>query len=192
MCGNLIIKERIFMINDEKLSNDALCRHDVDTYKKIDKYPLILVLDNIRSAINVGSVFRTADAFKIEKIFLCGITATPPNKELLKSALGATESVEWEYKNDTIEFIKELRTQANILIYSVEQTKNSIFLNNFIPENTKKLILVLGNEVDGVDQKIIELSDACIEIPQFGTKHSLNVAVSAGIVLWDLNCKLKS
>jgi 23S rRNA (guanosine2251-2'-O)-methyltransferase len=165
-------------------------RHDLIAYKKLEKECIILILDNIRSAINVGSIFRTSDAFKIEKIYLCGITATPPNKEVLKSALGATESVDWEYKNDSIELVKELRSQTDILIYSVEQTQKSIFLNYFIPETSKKTVLIFGNEVDGVDQKIIDISDACIEIPQFGTKHSLNVAVTAGIVLWDLHCKL--
>ena len=180
------------MSNNTKLSVNELFRLDLLAYKKLDKEGVILVLDNIRSAINVGSIFRTADAFKIEKIFLCGITAIPPNKELLKSALGATDSVDWEYRSNTVELVKELKEQSNVQLYCVEQVRNSISLNDFIPENSKKNVFVFGNEIDGVDQDVINFSDGCIEIPQFGTKHSLNVAVSVGITVWDVFSKIQS
>ncbi len=173
-----------------KTANSKLMRVDKSTYKKMDKTLIILILDNVRSAINVGSIFRTADAFKIEKIYLCGITCRPPHKELLKSALGSTESVDWEYRTNTSELVSELKTNKNSKIYSVEQTENSIYLDKFTPKLDEKTILIFGNEVDGVDQEIVNLSDGSIEIPQFGTKHSLNVAVSAGIVLWDVFSKL--
>ncbi len=175
---------------NNKLNTNKLKRVDLDTYKKLDKACIVLILDNIRSAINVGSIFRTSDAFRIEKIYLCGITATPPNKELLKSALGATESIEWGFRNNTSEIVKEYKKLVNVKIISIEQTEKSIHLNNFTPEIDKKYVLIFGNEIDGVDQEIINLSDECIEIPQFGTKHSLNVAVSAGIVLWDFYSKI--
>lgn len=173
-----------------KTANSKLMRVDKSTYKKMDKSLIILILDNIRSAINVGSIFRTADAFKIEKIYLCGITCTPPHKELLKSALGSTESVDWEYRSNTAELVSELKTIKGSKIYSIEQTENSIYLEKFIPKNNEKMVLIFGNEVEGVDQEIVNLSDGSIEIPQFGTKHSFNVAVSAGIVLWDVFSKL--
>ncbi len=178
------------MSQNLKLNNNQLNRADIDSYKKLDKFPIILILDNIRSAINVGSIFRSADAFNIQKIFLSGITACPPNKEILKSALGATESVDWEYIKDAHELLFQFKNNNEYEILSVEQTKESIQLDNFLPSKEKKYLLILGNEVDGVAQNLIDLSIASLEIPQFGTKHSLNVAVTAGIVLWDFHCKL--
>jgi len=172
-----------------KLSNSELNRISVEEYKIIEKLPIVIVLDNIRSSNNIGSVFRTADAFRIECIHLCGITSTPPNKEIQKTALGSTSSVEWKYFENTIESIKQLKNEG-YLIYSIEQADESCKLDTYIPEIGKKIALVFGNEVKGVGNKIIELSDKCIEIPQFGTKHSLNISVSAGIVIWDFFKKL--
>lgn len=172
-----------------KLRNNELGRISVDEFKNSTKTPLIVILDNIRSLNNVGSVFRTSDAFLIEKIYLCGITATPPNKEIHKTALGATESVDWEYKEDTLELIQELKEQ-DITIASIEQAENSTMLDKFTPESNKKLAVVFGNEVKGVQQEVVSASDYCIEIPQLGTKHSLNISVSCGVVLWDLSQKM--
>jgi len=173
-----------------KLKNNELGRISVDEFKDVSKTPLIVVLDNIRSLNNVGSVFRTSDAFLIEKIYLCGITAIPPNKEIHKTALGATESVEWEYVKDTLELVVRLKKE-NVKVLSIEQAENSTILNEFIPEKNQKYAIVLGNEVKGVQQEVVSASDLCIEIPQLGTKHSLNISVSCGIVLWDLFNKLK-
>ena len=167
-----------------KLKNSELERISTEDFKNAKKSPIILVLDNIRSAMNVGSVFRTADAFLIEKIYLCGITATPPNKELLKTALGANNSVDWEYVEETLIIIKRLK-KDNHHIVGVEQTEKATLLNNFEIPN-KKIALIFGNEVFGVNQESIDLCDECIEIPQFGTKHSLNISVSAGIVIWEI------
>jgi len=167
-----------------KLKNSELERISTEDFKNAKKSPIILVLDNIRSAMNVGSVFRTADAFLIEKIYLCGITATPPNKELLKTALGANNSVDWEYIEETLIIIKRLK-KDNHHIVGVEQTEKATLLNNFEIPN-KKIALIFGNEVFGVNQESIDLCDECIEIPQFGTKHSLNISVSAGIVIWGI------
>jgi tRNA G18 (ribose-2'-O)-methylase SpoU len=178
------------MSQNKKLNNNQLNRADIDSYKKLDKFPIILILDNIRSAINVGSIFRSADAFNVQKIFLSGITACPPNKDILKSALGATESVDWEYVNDAQELLSNYNDNNQYEILSIEQTENSIKLDHFLPSPQKKYLLILGNEVDGVSQELINLSAASLEIPQYGTKHSLNVAVTAGIVLWDFHCKL--
>lgn len=175
-----------------KLSNDQLERPDIESYKRSEKAPVILVLDNVRSAVNVGSIFRTADAFNVQKVYLCGITATPPNKDILKSALGATESVAWEYAPDALELITTFKEQDQNYILSIEQTRSSTPLNEFRPLAGKTHVLVLGNEIDGVSQDIVHLSHACIEIPQFGTKHSLNVAVSAGIVLWETFSRMRS
>jgi len=172
-----------------KLKNSELGRLNVEEFKKTDKIPLIVVLDNIRSLNNIGSVFRTSDAFLIEKIYLCGITATPPHKEIHKTALGATESVVWEYVEDTLELIKKLQKE-NVLIASVEQAENSTLLQDFTIEPTQKYAVVFGNEVKGVQQEVVSASSYCIEIPQFGTKHSLNISVSAGVVLWDLFKKM--
>lgn len=173
-----------------KLANSELDRKDVAEFKSSRKTPLIIVLDDVRSLHNIGSVFRTSDAFLIEKIYLCGITATPPNKEIHKTALGATDTVAWEYVKDAVELIKELKTQG-INIQSVEQVENSIMLNEFKVESTTRYALVFGNEVKGVNQQIVDLSDGVIEIPQLGTKHSLNIAVSVGIVTWELFSQLQ-
>jgi tRNA G18 (ribose-2'-O)-methylase SpoU len=168
-----------------KLENSELERKSVADFKKSDKTPLILVLDDIRSLHNIGSVFRTADAFLIEKIILCGITAIPPNKEIHKTALGATETVSWEHHENVLEVISNLKNE-NIITLAIEQVESSVFLQNFKIEKNRKYALVFGNEVYGVAQEAVALCDGCIEIPQLGTKHSLNISVSAGIVVWDL------
>ena len=168
-----------------KLENSELDRKSIETFKNSKKTPLILVLDDIRSLHNIGSVFRTADAFLIEKIFLCGITATPPNKEIHKTALGATETVAWEHHENILEVIEKLK-KDNVMTLAIEQVESAIFLQNFKVEKNKKYALVFGNEVYGVSQDAVALCDGCIEIQQLGTKHSLNISVSAGIVVWDL------
>jgi tRNA G18 (ribose-2'-O)-methylase SpoU len=173
----------------KKLANEALNRISKEEFKEAEKTPIIIILDDIRSLHNIGSVFRTSDAFLIEKIYLCGITAVPPNKEIHKTALGATETVSWEYAKDVLEVIEKLKAE-DVAIYSIEQVENSIMLNDFQPENDKKYALIFGNEVKGVQQEAINLSDGVIEIPQLGSKHSLNISVSAGIVIWDLFQKL--
>ena len=173
-----------------KLENSELERKSITAFKEAEKTPIIIVLDDIRSLNNIGSVFRTADAFLVEKIYLCGITAVPPNKEIHKSALGATETVTWEYHNDVLEVISNLK-KDNVSVFAIEQVENSTFLQDFSIEKNKKYALVFGNEVYGVNQKAIEICDGTIEIPQLGTKHSLNISVSAGIVVWDLFQKMK-
>ncbi len=170
-----------------KLKNEELNRLSIDEFRKTKKIPIIIVLDNIRSSNNVGSVFRTADAFKIEAIYLCGITAKPPHREIQKTALGSTESVNWKYFKNTLDAIKLLKNNK-YQIYAVEQTEKSIYLNKFIPDKNKKMVFVFGHEVYGVEQHIITECDGCIEIPQYGTKHSFNIAVSAGIVIWHVLC----
>lgn len=172
-----------------KLANSELERKNIDEFKNADKTPIILILDDIRSLHNIGSVFRTADAFLIEKIYLCGITAVPPNKEIHKTALGATETVVWEYAKDVLEVIQQLKAD-NISVYAVEQVEHSIMLHDFQVATDHKYALVFGNEVKGVAQEAIHLCDGVIEIPQLGTKHSLNISVSAGIVVWDLFQKM--
>lgn len=172
-----------------KLKNSELNRLEVEAFKSAPKTPIIIVLDNIRSLNNIGSVFRTADAFLIEKIYLCGITATPPHKDIHKTALGATESVSWEYVEDTTEVIETLKAEAVITV-AIEQAEKATMLDQFTVESTKRYAIVFGNEVKGVKQEVVNKSDHVIEIPQFGTKHSLNIAVSAGIVVWDLFAKL--
>lgn len=169
----------------KKLSTSELNRISVEEFKQVKKTPLIIVLDDIRSLNNIGSVFRTADAFLVEKIYLCGITAQPPHKEIHKTALGATETVEWEYVEDICEAIKKLQ-QDNTKVYAIEQVENSTFLQDVHIEENQKTAIIFGNEVRGVAQEAIDLADGCIEIPQLGTKHSLNIAVSLGIVVWDL------
>ncbi|MBP3254507.1 MAG: RNA methyltransferase [Bacteroidales bacterium] len=166
-----------------KLSMQQLGRMSVEEFKSSDKTPVVLVLDNIRSMSNIGSVFRTADAFRLEEIFLCGITATPPHREINKTALGATQSVKWQYAESTLECVNALKAQG-YSVYALEQTENSIPLQNFAV-NRLPLALVLGNEVEGVSQDVIDACGGVIEIPQFGTKHSFNVSVSCGIVLWE-------
>lgn len=173
-----------------KLTNAELERKNVEEFKQADKTPLIVVLDDIRSLHNIGSVFRTADAFLIEKIYLCGITATPPNKEIHKTALGATETVMWEYAKDVLEVIEKLKSEK-VAVYAIEQVENSVMLNDFQIQEGQKYALVFGNEVKGVAQEAIHASNGVIEIPQLGTKHSLNISVSAGIVIWDLFQKMK-
>jgi tRNA G18 (ribose-2'-O)-methylase SpoU len=168
-----------------KLENSELERKSIADFKKSEKTPLILVLDDIRSLHNIGSVFRTADAFLIEKIILCGITATPPNKEIHKTALGATETVTWEHHKNVFEVIADLKKE-NIMTLAIEQVESSIFLQDFKVDKNQKYALIFGNEVYGVAQEAVALCDGCIEIPQLGTKHSLNISVSAGIVVWDL------
>jgi tRNA G18 (ribose-2'-O)-methylase SpoU len=168
-----------------KLENSELERKSVDDFKKSEKTPLILVLDDIRSLHNIGSVFRTADAFLIEKIILCGITATPPNKEIHKTALGATETVAWEHHESVLEIIENLKKE-NIITLAIEQVESAVFLQDFKVNKNQKYALIFGNEVYGVAQEAVALCDGCIEIPQLGTKHSLNISVSAGIVVWDL------
>jgi len=174
-----------------KLANEELIRKTPEAYKRAVKIPLVIVLDNVRSLNNIGSVFRTADAFLTEAIYLCGFTATPPHRDIRKTALGATESVEWKYYESTQSAIMELR-ENNYCVVSVEQTEGSISLLDFSPGINSRYAMVFGNEVKGVDQKVIDMSDICIEIPQFGTKHSFNIAVSAGIVLWDYFTKIKN
>ena len=173
-----------------KLKNQELSRLEVDAFKEAKKTPLIIVLDNIRSLNNIGAVFRTADAFLVEKIYLCGITATPPHKDIHKTALGATESVAWEYMPKTIDVINLLKEEG-VTTVAIEQAENAIMLNDFSVDNDKKYALVFGNEVKGVAQEVVSACDTVVEIPQFGTKHSLNISVSTGIVVWDLFCKLQ-
>lgn len=173
---------------NNKLSLKDLNRISVEEFKEAEKLPLVIVLDNVRSMNNVGSVFRTSDAFVVEKIYLCGITPKPPHREINKTALGATETVQWEYTSTTQEAISDLK-QKGYKIYSIEQATNSVKLNEFVHVKNSKIAIVMGNEVDGVDQEIINLSDSVIEIPQYGTKHSLNISVTTGIVVWHLfNC----
>ena len=173
----------------KKLKNSELSRLSIDEFKNSSKTPVIVILDNIRSAHNVGSIFRTCDAFLIDKIILCGITAIPPNKEIRKTALGSSESVNWRYYKNTEEVIMRLK-KKDYQIIAVEQANKSIKLESFRPENEKKYAIIFGNEIKGISQKIIDNSDSVIEIPQFGTKHSLNVSVSAGIVIWDIFSKI--
>ena len=172
-----------------KLLNKELERKSVEQYKKSGKSPFVLILDNVRSQSNIGSIFRTADAFLTEAVFLCGITAIPPHREIQKTALGATESVAWRYFPNTIEAIHHLKGQG-YRIFGIEQTEGSIELQNIEVRESERYALVFGHEVNGVDQEVLDICDLCIEIPQFGTKHSFNIAISVGIVLWELNKKL--
>ena len=174
-----------------KLKNSELDRKSVSEFKTAEKTPIIVILDNIRSSNNVGSVFRSSDAFLIEKIYLCGITATPPNKDIQRTALGSTDSVQWEYAKDTISIVKKLQ-QQDVYVASIEQAEDAILLNNFTPPIGKKLAIIMGNEVKGVQQEVVSESNSCIEIPQYGTKHSLNISVTCGIVIWDLLGKIKN
>ncbi len=174
---------------NRKLKNSELNRKDVAQFKEATKTPLIIVLDNIRSLNNIGSVFRTADAFLIEKIYLCGITAQPPHRDIQKTALGATDAVDWEYVEDIIALSRKLK-QENVLLCAIEQAEDAVLLQDFKPESTNKYALIFGNEVKGVQQEVVSLSDTVIEIPQFGTKHSLNISVSAGICIWEFFSKM--
>jgi len=177
-------------MKNRKLKNSELDRISASDYKDETKTPLIIVLDNIRSLNNIGSVFRTADAFLIQKIYLCGITATPPHKDIQKTALGATDSVDWEYVENTDKLVEKLKLDG-VFIASIEQAEDSIALHTFETKPNTTYALIFGNEVKGVQQSVVSASDAVIEIPQFGTKHSLNISVSTGVVLWDLFCKLR-
>ena len=167
----------------KKLRTIEMNRLSVEEFKQADKLPLVVVLDDVRSMHNVGSVFRTGDAFRIEAVYLCGITSTPPSAEIHKTALGAEDSVEWKSFNSAVDAIKELK-EAGYNIYSVEQAHGSTMLQDFKPAFDKKYAVILGNEVKGVHQEVIDASDGCLEIPQFGTKHSMNVSVTAGIIIW--------
>ena len=174
-------------MKDRKLLNIELGRVTPEQYRELPESGISVILDNIRSAHNVGSVFRSADSFKADKVWLCGICSTPPSAEIHKSALGAEFSVEWEYEKDTLALVRRLKEEGWTIL-SVEQTVNSIMLDKFVPEKGHRYALVFGNEVDGVQQDVVDASDGVLEIPQFGTKHSLNISVSAGIVLWHFKC----
>ena len=172
-----------------KLKMSELDRKTTEEFRRLEKSPFTIILDNVRSLNNIGSVFRTADCLKAEAVYLCGITATPPHRDIHKTALGATESVEWHYFKEAAEAVNELKSKGYKII-SLEQAEGSVYLQDFIPGKKDKYGLVFGHEVKGVEQKIIDMSDHCLEIPQFGTKHSFNISVSAGIVLWDLFSKI--
>lgn len=172
----------------EKLSLEALDRLSPQAYQQADKTPVVLLLDNVRSALNVGSIFRTADAFRLSHIYLCGITVQPPHREILKTALGATDTVAWTYVENSAEAVSRLQAD-NYAVYAVEQARNSILLTDFQPPPAQPLALIFGNEVKGVSDDVMAGVDAAIEVPQFGTKHSLNIAVCVGIVVWDVFVK---
>ena len=175
---------------NKKLKLDELNRISVDEFKEVKKTPVYIILDDIRSLNNIGSVFRTSDAFLVKKIFLCGITAVPPHREIQKTALGATESVEWEHRKSILDLIKELKSDG-VQIAAIEQTEDKVFLGDYkVPDN--EIALVFGNEVMGVNQEVIDQADLVLEIPQFGTKHSFNISVSVGIVLWEVFNKLQN
>jgi 23S rRNA (guanosine2251-2'-O)-methyltransferase len=173
-----------------KLTMDEMNRVSVEKYNQLDKLPVICVLDNVRSQHNIGSIFRTSDAFRIEELYLCGITATPPNREINKTALGATESVKWRYCAETSLAVDQLK-KAGYKIVAVEQAVDSIVLEDYFPDVSEKIALVFGNEISGVGDTVMEMVDASVEIPQFGTKHSFNVSVSAAIVLYHFYTRLK-
>ena len=169
----------------KKLESEELSRKSIEEYKETQKMPIVVVLDNVRSANNVGSIFRTSDAFLVERLCLCGITSTPPNKDIQKTALGAQLSVPWNYAQSTVEQVRELKQQGYKIV-AVEQAQGSIMLQNFKQEANEKIALIMGNEVFGVSNEVMALCDACIEIPQFGTKHSFNVSVTFGMVMWEI------
>lgn len=172
-----------------KLKITEMNRISKEEFKDANKLPLAIVLDNVRSLNNIGSVFRSSDAYRIDRIYLCGITATPPNAEIHKTALGAEDSVEWVYVENTMDALKDLKEDGYV-ICSIEQCEGSTMLNSFQPDKSKKYAVIFGNEVKGVQQEVVSNSDVCLELPQYGTKHSLNVSVTAGIVIWDFFCKL--
>jgi 23S rRNA (guanosine2251-2'-O)-methyltransferase len=172
-----------------KLKLDELNRATIDEFKAQDKLPVAVVLDNVRSMHNIGSIFRTSDGFAVEQICLCGITAQPPHREIEKTALGATQSITWTYFETPLLAVEKLRADGYKII-AIEQAENSIMLNTFTPAADEKYALIFGNEVNGVSDEVMQQIDACIEIPQFGTKHSFNIVVSAGIVLWDFYSKI--
>ncbi|HNP67142.1 MAG TPA: TrmH family RNA methyltransferase [Aequorivita sp.] len=178
-------------MKNRKLKNSELDRINPEEYKASKKTPLIIILDNIRSLNNIGSVFRTADAFLVKKIYLCGITAQPPHKDIQKTALGATDSVEWEYAENVMEVVSKLQNEG-VCVASIEQAELAVNLDDFSVQKEMTYAIIFGNEVKGVQQKVVTASDAVIEIPQYGTKHSLNISVSVGVVVWDLFTKLKN
>lgn len=180
---NYLCNYKKIVMHNRKLLNIELGRVSAQEYKELPDSGVVVVLDNIRSAHNVGSAFRTADSFKIDKVWLCGICAVPPSAEIHKSALGAEDSVAWEHVDDTMEAVRLLKEEGYIIV-SAEQTMNSVMLDTFVPEKGKKYAVVFGNEVSGVSQDVVDASDFALEIPQFGTKHSLNVSVSIGVILW--------
>lgn len=173
-----------------KLKITELQRLSVEEFTESDKFPLVIVLDNVRSLLNVGSVFRTADAFLSKAIYLCGITSTPPNAEIHKSALGAENTVSWKYFEDTLDAVRELKVEG-YKVLAVEQVEGSTLLDKFNPEPNSKYAVILGNEVKGVQQSVVDACDGCLEIPQYGTKHSLNVSITGGIIIWDFYQKSK-
>lgn len=177
-------------MKNRKLKNSELDRLSTEEYKASEKTPLIVILDNVRSLNNIGSVFRTSDAFLIKKIYLCGITAKPPHKDIQKTALGATESVDWEYVEDVMDVVTKLQEEG-IFVASIEQAEHATDLDKFEVKPNMTYAVIFGNEVKGVQQNVVSASDAVIEIPQYGTKHSLNISVSVGVVLWDLFVKLQ-
>ena len=178
-------------MKNRKLKNKELVRKNTEDFKASEKTPLIIILDNIRSLNNIGSVFRTADAFLIQKIYLCGITAKPPHKDIHKTALGATDSVDWEYVENTIDLVEKLKAE-NVHIASIEQAEESVSLEKFTTNKNTTYAIIFGNEVKGVSQEVVSASDTVIEIPQYGTKHSLNISVSCGVVVWDLFVKISN
>ena len=178
-------------MSNQKTHNDDLGRLTTEDFKKAPKTPIIIVLDNVRSLSNIGSVFRTSDAFRLEAIYLCGITATPPHREIAKTALGATETVEWKHFESTLDAVAALK-KSGYEVLALEQATGSIYLQDYQPQPLEKMALIFGNEVEGVQQAAVDASDAVIEIPQFGTKHSFNISVSMGIVVWEMWRKLNN
>ena len=174
----------------KKKNIEDLHRISVETFKSTKKKPLVVILDNVRSLHNVGSVFRTSDAYLVEKIFLCGITAVPPSAEIHKTALGAEDTVQWEYAKNTVAVVASLKANGYTVL-AIEQVEGSVSLNDFAIDNNRKYAVILGNEVKGVQQSVVDQCDACIELPQFGTKHSLNVSVTAGIVIWEFSKQIQ-
>lgn len=175
-------------MENRKLKNSELDRKTVEEFRTSKKTPIIIVLDNIRSLNNIGSVFRTADAFLIEKIYLCGITAQPPHKDITKTALGATDTVDWEYREHTLDVIKDLQSEG-VQVLAIEQAEQAVMLNHVTLDKNQRYAVVFGNEVKGVKQEVVSIADSVVEIPQLGTKHSLNISVSVGVVIWDLFVK---
>lgn len=178
------------MMKRRKLKLEELNRISIEEFREAEKIPLVVVLDNVRSRHNIGSVFRTGDAFRVEEILLCGITGTPPDVEIHKTALGAEDSVKWRYFEQTLSAVEALKSEG-YTVFSIEQAENSVSLEDMEPEREKKYAVIFGHEVHGVVQEVIDASDGCIEIPQYGTKHSLNISVTAGIVIWDFFQRLR-
>ena len=186
---NIYLRTKMLSMGTRKLLNIELGRISAEHYRELPESGLVVVLDNVRSAHNVGSAFRTADSFKADKVWLCGICAVPPSAEIHKSALGAEDSVLWEHVDDTMDAVRRLKEDGYVIV-SVEQTVNSVMLDSFVPEKGTRYALIFGNEVSGVDQRVVDASDFSLEIPQFGTKHSLNVSVSVGVILWHIRSRM--